>query len=1092
MFKFKKSSQKGSVFTVLLAGVAMAGTLSVILYQVISGPMASVVRVSNKTAAKNQLQSISNIIIMDAINFEKGGDCDSDDFVEPREWQSKGTNDAPTNGGLIPTDIGAPLTDPWGTNYGYCVWDVGNKNDPHTDNGCGVDVNRLSGSPDPTAGKSASQTVLAVISAGPNRVFESTCKDYVDEDTSVLDLGGDDFIQQYTYKEAATATSSLWKLSSSDPNVAEIDKNITVGTPTTNDTLTDTSGVIRALAVITQGLVQVGGALRLADENAVTDCTTAGDLRYNSDDAVIEVCDGTDWVASSGGGGTSVKGFTEGSVPFVNDEEKLDEDNANLFWNRTDLQLTVGKRIKFKGDTGSKPNSAAVSLDMILSDMSDVNITNPTANDALIFNGTYWVNGTPVLDMAEIADANITNPADKEILEYDNGKWVNVPKLWTEDGSDIYYDTGNVGIGTGAGNINDKLVVAGSVRANAFYDRDNIAFYVDPSSSSYLTNVYATYMGISSSGLYGINVSNDASNGIAGYFSSSNGYAIVTGAGNVGIGTNTPRTALEVAGIITAGDAIRLANETVVTSCTTEAEGDLRYNSAEQNIEVCNGIKWIKSSSGANGFNEGSVPYASSEGELVEDNTNLRWNKDEYELTVGKMIKFQGATGSYPITVEASLTSLDELAGVTITDPENGQALVFNGSKWVNGQPTGLWTENGSNIYYNGGNVGIGANTAPSYLLDVTGTARITGATTLSSFTTAGVVTNTAAGLLQTNAFLPVNLGGTGNNATYTSGSVIFSDGTKLTEDNAGLYFNATNNRLGIGTASPNYTLDVAGSLNVTGSGTLRYAGGPDIEFAFPERGNGGRAFVADTSDSLTINYAGDFAGGVNIGGTYETPVNHIGNSGAYTYFNSGNVGIGNAAPSYKLDVTGTTRISGTTTLSSFTTAGVVTNTSGGVIETQAQLPGTMGGVPTGAILMWSGSSASIPAGYALCNGSNGTPDLRDRFIVGAGNSYAVGATGGATTITHSHGGVTGNHTLTIPEIPSHQHVGVTGEANVTGPFGNSGYGGQLGFNRESDRDNTLFLTSAVGGGGAHSHTITSETLENRPPYYSLAYIMKL
>jgi hypothetical protein len=51
--------------------------------------------------------------------------------------------------------------------------------------------------------------------------------------------------------------------------------------------------------------------------------------------------------------------------------------------------------------------------------------------------------------------------------------------------------------------------------------------------------------------------------------------------------------------------------------------------------------------------------------------------------------------------------------------------------------------------------------------------------------------------------------------------------------------------------------------------------------------------------------------------------------------------------------------------------------------------------VPAGAIIMWSGSIGSIPSGYVICNGSNGTPDLRDSFIVGAGNNYGVGSTGG-------------------------------------------------------------------------------------------------
>jgi hypothetical protein len=61
--------------------------------------------------------------------------------------------------------------------------------------------------------------------------------------------------------------------------------------------------------------------------------------------------------------------------------------------------------------------------------------------------------------------------------------------------------------------------------------------------------------------------------------------------------------------------------------------------------------------------------------------------------------------------------------------------------------------------------------------------------------------------------------------------------------------------------------------------------------------------------------------------------------------------------------------------------------------------------VPAGGIIMWSGSIGSIPATYYLCDGQNGTPDLRDRFVVGAGNTYAVGNTGGFTSAATSSGG---------------------------------------------------------------------------------------
>jgi len=117
----------------------------------------------------------------------------------------------------------------------------------------------------------------------------------------------------------------------------------------------------------------------------------------------------------------------------------------------------------------------------------------------------------------------------------------------------------------------------------------------------------------------------------------------------------------------------------------------------------------------------------------------------------------------------------------------------------------------------------------------------------------------------------------------------------------------------------------------------------------------------------------------------------------------------------------------------------------------------------TGMIMMYNGSSA--PSGWAICNGSNGTPDLRDRFIVGTGSSYSLGNTGGANSVT-----------LTLNQIPAHTHtyertdVGIN-VADRPWPANNN------------DCDMTNQNTSSAGGGQSH---------ENRPPYYALMFIMKL
>ena len=99
------------------------------------------------------------------------------------------------------------------------------------------------------------------------------------------------------------------------------------------------------------------------------------------------------------------------------------------------------------------------------------------------------------------------------------------------------------------------------------------------------------------------------------------------------------------------------------------------------------------------------------------------------------------------------------------------------------------------------------------------------------------------------------------------------------------------------------------------------------------------------------------------------------------------------------------------------------------------------GVVPAGAILLWSGAANAVPTGYVLCNGSNSTPNLQNRFVVGAGDSYAVDATGGAnsttiaTTNLPSHTHSTGNHSHGVNDhshsTPNHSH-GVNSHTHST------------------------------------------------------------
>lgn len=134
--------------------------------------------------------------------------------------------------------------------------------------------------------------------------------------------------------------------------------------------------------------------------------------------------------------------------------------------------------------------------------------------------------------------------------------------------------------------------------------------------------------------------------------------------------------------------------------------------------------------------------------------------------------------------------------------------------------------------------------------------------------------------------------------------------------------------------------------------------------------------------------------------------------------------------------------------------------------------------IPAGIISMWSGSIASIPSGWFLCDGNNGTPDLRNRFVVGAGSTYAVAATGGsADAIVVSH-----THTASVSD-PGHTHaLGASGNINTDG--GSSALRTDAGLTFSSQ---TAFTGITV----TNSTTGSSGTNANLPPYYALAYIMK-
>ena len=167
--------------------------------------------------------------------------------------------------------------------------------------------------------------------------------------------------------------------------------------------------------------------------------------------------------------------------------------------------------------------------------------------------------------------------------------------------------------------------------------------------------------------------------------------------------------------------------------------------------------------------------------------------------------------------------------------------------------------------------------------------------------------------------------------------------------------------------------------------------------------------------------------------------------------------------------------------------------------QTSAQLladslgTASTGTVPIGGIILWSGSTGTIPTGWALCNGSNGTPNLQDRFVVGAGSGYAVDATGGSNTAS-----------IETTNLPSHTHGSGSYSASDAGAHTHPYSAHTNTTSLDNDEGNSCVYPSwnglHTGSAGAHNHSISGTSgstgsatpFDIIPKYYALAFIQRI
>jgi len=336
------SKQAGNVFLALFGAVAIVGVIGVTATGIMQGPMKVMSNTSARAIAESEIISNTKMAVMSIAKESYTRDCDNDGIIEPFPFNSDATGKiggVPTGGGYLPDEIDTVRRiDPWGNHYTYCVWDHGAAVDDALCGGTGQNRSAGLNAADPNK-----QTLMAVLSGGPNRKYETTCQDWAVADSNadgdLDDVGdtqlinkpnaSDDLIMSFTYAEAAMATSANWRIQTSTTGTAEItEDDIEVGGQTALG-----AGVSASIA----GGVNVLGGLKLAtdpgDNSISGSCNVANDqaLRVNTGGAskTLEICVSGAWQAVSGASTTSLCSITApviagGGAASIQDNTDLD------------------------------------------------------------------------------------------------------------------------------------------------------------------------------------------------------------------------------------------------------------------------------------------------------------------------------------------------------------------------------------------------------------------------------------------------------------------------------------------------------------------------------------------------------------------------------------------------------------------------------------------------------------------------------------------------------------------------------------------------------------------------------------------------
>ena len=375
IYSRRRRSELGNVFFTLFGAVAVVGVLGAGIMATMRGPLSTMVEVNRREQAKAELRVAASLVLVAAADT-----CaDGDGYTEAPD---PGT---PITGNIGPLPaVGSSQNDPWGNAYGYCAWDHGDI--PANHDGCGTSI--LAGS------TGTNNIAIAVLSAGPNGTFETTCANHAGGYVNPDNGGGDDIVVSMTYTQAITGSGGLW--TDVSPTEASIARDLAV----TGDTAITGALNITGTGTFTDVLAANSSMLLPTDDTTGfgdLDCTGGNIrlLRINDDPTppVLEMCDGTNWRAAG-----SIWSMSGSNLFYMGG-------NVGIGLNNPDNTLDVAGTAEITGAT-----TLGSTLDVTGTSTLGGTLTVNAASD---FNGDVVITGstttspTDALTVEEIGRAHV-------------------------------------------------------------------------------------------------------------------------------------------------------------------------------------------------------------------------------------------------------------------------------------------------------------------------------------------------------------------------------------------------------------------------------------------------------------------------------------------------------------------------------------------------------------------------------------------------------------------------------------------------------------------------------------------------------------